>query len=169
MPEQMPSYNFPSLVTGASLFNSSAGADADFHCVAFQLDVGLEVELFGDSNGVPPEKVFQLAWALVLACFVERNETAFGFVNLEHGRSTRQNIRANIDRDLSASEAVHVLQISDDEASFIGKEAPPVSEDTNTLLRVSRDNEGFTAHQRSLDFSISNSDAQVSSLFIIPA
>jgi hypothetical protein len=155
--EQMPPCNFPSLTAQISEDGTSAGAGADLHCVAFRLDLGLEAELFCDSHGVPPASLFQLVWALVLACYVERNDVAFGFVNLEHRSSTRKLVRANVDQNLSAAEAIHALQSSDDETSSMGKGA-----DTNTLLRVSRENEGDAAHQRALDVFIADKDAQVS-------
>jgi hypothetical protein len=168
-PEQMLSCTFPSLTAQTSKDDTSAGTDADLHCVAFQLDLGLEAELFCDNNGVLPASLFQLAWALVLGCYLERNEVAFGFVNLEHGSSPRQLVRLNIDWNLSAAEAVHAIQTSDDQTFWKGEDALAMSEtDANTLLRVSRDSEGKAAHPLALDISIMDKDAQVSMFLSFP-
>ncbi|KAJ4356118.1 uncharacterized protein N0V89_004146 [Didymosphaeria variabile] len=140
---------FPSLLSRAPDHGDRVHLDAELHCVAFQLDVGLEAELFCDSNGLHPASLFQLSWALVLACFVKSDHVVFNFVDLEHGQRTR--ILSNIDRGFSAAEAVQALQQIEDVVSSADDEAQAAPQaGINTALRVSRDGEGIAAHQHSL-------------------
>lgn len=145
--DTMTSYKFPNITSKSA---HSSNSDADFHSVAFQLDLGLEIELLCDSNQASSARVFQLSWALVLACFLGKTDVAFAFVDLEHGQSTSY-IHSKIGRDISATEAIQ----STDEAL----ESPRA--DVNTLLRISRDNGDAAVLQRSLT-PRSEKDAEVS-------
>jgi hypothetical protein len=79
------------------------------HTITFTLDLGLEVEFFCDSHDVSPASVFQFAWVLVLACFVGRDDVAFGFLDLQQSQSI-SSCSASIDRAAPAIEAVQALQ-----------------------------------------------------------
>lgn len=149
LPPKAHSCVFPNLISEAPRSHGNVDTDSDFHSITFQLDVGLEAELFCDSTGLPPASVFQLSWALVLSCFVKSDQIIFDFVDLEHDHSTR--INANLDRGLSAAEAVQAFQligdpaVSKDEEDLVSSKAK-----VNTLLRVSRDAEDTAARQSSI-------------------
>ncbi|KAF1977723.1 hypothetical protein BU23DRAFT_596079 [Bimuria novae-zelandiae CBS 107.79] len=145
--EEAISCRFPRLYSRATGLAGSDSLETDNHSVAFQVDLGLEVELFCDNNGVPFESLFQLAWALVLACFVEKNDVSFDFA--EPGQDHIPiNIRTSIDRDTSATEAAHSLQYNENKASSAGSEARiGRNSEVNTLLHVSQDSDGVVADQ----------------------
>ena len=117
----------PNLRPQVAETNGSVGSEAEYNSVAFQLDLGLDIELFCDNNALPAESVFQLAWALVLKCFTEKTDVAFDFIETLGVYVSK--IHTTIDNDQSAAEAAHALQ---------GTQAKEFSTDVNTLLHVSR-------------------------------
>lgn len=142
---------FPDLRSNITKNHSSAEGEASYHSVAFQLDLGLDIELFCEDNAIPTESVFQLAWGIVLNCLIGERDVAFGFLETLESRATT--ICMTFDSTLSAAEAARALQQTEDGDS---------PTEVNTLLHISRDSAGTITNPDILGSRVQDSHSNVS-------